>query len=66
MDYEKAYQMMNATDWDALLCGDYVNCSATNWHNKFMDIYEGGVCLDSHRISFIIKHNTIQGCQAIC
>ena len=37
-DYGKACQMIDETNWDDLLCNDDVNCSATNWHNKFMEI----------------------------
>ena len=34
----KACQMINETDWDDLLHEDDVDCSATNWHNRFMEI----------------------------
>ena len=37
-DYRKACQMINETDWDDLLHEDDVDCSATNWHNRFMEI----------------------------
>ena len=37
-DYRKACQMINETDWDDFLHEDDVDCSATNWHNRFMEI----------------------------
>ena len=37
-DYRKACQMINETDWDDLLHEDDVDRSATNWHNRFMEI----------------------------
>ncbi len=37
-DYRKARQMIEETDWDHLLHENDIDCSATNWHNKFMEI----------------------------
>ena len=37
-DYRKACQMIEETDWDQLLYENYIDCSATNWHTKFMEI----------------------------
>ena len=46
-DYGKACQMIDETNWDDLLCNEDVNCSATNWHNKFMKLYLP-VSLENH------------------
>lgn len=40
-DYEKAGEMIDATDWDNLLPVDDVDAATTNWLNKFT------VCLHS-------------------
>ena len=37
-DYRKARQMIEEADWDHLLHENDIDCSATNWHNKFMEI----------------------------
>ena len=37
-DYRKACQMIEETDWDQLLHENDMDCSATNWHTKFMEI----------------------------
>ena len=37
-DYRKACQMIDETDWDDLLHEDDIDRSATNWHNRFMEI----------------------------
>ena len=69
-DYGKACQMIDETNWDDLLCNDDVNCSATNWHNKFMEIISSCIPRKSLRrkrnvpwltqniIQLIRKHNT--------
>ena len=38
VDYRKACQMIDETDWDGLLYKDDIDCSAINWHNGFMGI----------------------------
>ena len=48
-DYGKACQMIDETNWDDLLCNDDVNCSATNWHNKFMEIISSCISRKSLR-----------------
>ena len=37
-DYRKACQLIEEADWDHLLRENDIDCSATNWHNKFMEI----------------------------
>ena len=37
-DYRKARQMIEETNWDHLLHENDIDYSATNWHNKFMEI----------------------------
>ena len=37
-DYRQARLMIEETDWDHLLHENDVDCSAINWHNKFMEI----------------------------
>ena len=62
--------MIDETNWDDLLCNDDVNCSATNWHNKFMEIISSCIprkslrrkrnvsWLTQNTIQLIRKHNT--------
>ena len=62
--------MIDETNWDDLLCNDDVNCSATNWHNKLMEIISSCIARKSLRrkrnvswltqniIQLIRKHNT--------
>ncbi len=37
-DYRKACQLIDDTDWGSFLSAEDVGLTATNWHNKFMDV----------------------------
>ena len=37
-EYAKACQMIDKIEWDGLLNENYVDRSAINWYNKFMEV----------------------------
>ena len=48
-DFKKANQLIQETDWDALLPEDDVDLAAANWNNKFMDIMS--TCIPQQSLS---------------